>query len=273
MSAIFAAMRYGALPAFLTIIEYGPAMPFIGLGLHFLIAIFFAIHAVRNRRQMYWLLILFSFPLLGSLAYFVAEYLPASRLERRGRMAGRAIQQSLDPGRDVREARCAFDLTPTAHNQMRLAGALLRAGEPEEAVRHYDACLNGPFAGDPEVILGAARAHVAHGQPAAAISLLAPLQSTSPDFRADEVGLALGRAYAAAGRQDDAGAAFAAVAERFGSVEARVELALWALANGKDALAQRELKEIAHARRHMATHTRALHRDLFRRLDAASAEK
>ena len=248
-------------------------MPFVGLGLHFLIAIFFAIHAVRNRRQLYWLLILFSFPLLGSLAYFVAEYLPASRLERRGRMAGRALQKSLDPGRDVREARSAFDLTPTAHNQMRLAAALLEAGESEEAVRHYDACLNGPFAGDPEVILGAARANAAHGQPAVAIALLAPLQSKHPNFRADEVGLALGRAYAAAGRPDDAGAEFEAVVERFGSVEARVELALWALANGKEAVAQRELKEIGHARTHMAKHTLDLHRELFRRLDAATAEK
>jgi len=244
-------------------------MPFIGLGLHFLIAIFFAIHAVRNRRQMYWLLILFAFPLLGSLVYFVTEYLPASRLERRGRMAGRAIQQSLDPGRDVREARRLFDLTPTAHNQMRLAAALLEAGESEEAVRHYEACLNGPFAGDAEVILGAARANAAHGQPAATIALLAPLKSKRPDFRADEVGLELGRAYAAAGRQDEAGAEFEAVVERFGSFEARVELALWALANGKETVAQRELKEIDHARTHMAKHTRELHRDLFRRLDAA----
>jgi len=244
-------------------------MPFIGLGLHFLIAIFFAIHAVRNRRQMYWLLILFAFPLLGSLVYFVTEYLPASRLERRGRTAGRAIQQSLDPGRDVREARRLFDLTPTAHNQMRLAAALLEAGESEEAVRHYEACLNGPFAGDAEVILGAARANAAHGQPAATIALLAPLKSKRPDFRADEVGLELGRAYAAAGRQDEAGAEFEAVVERFGSFEARVELALWALANGKETVAQRELKEIDHARTHMAKHTRELHRDLFRRLDAA----
>lgn len=109
-------------------------MPLIGLGLHFLIALFFAIHAVRNGRQLYWLLILFSFPLLGSLAYFVVEYLPASRLERRGRIAGRALQKSLDPGRDVREARSAFDLTPTAHNQMRLAAALLEAGDRKSVV-------------------------------------------------------------------------------------------------------------------------------------------
>ena len=248
-------------------------MPFLGLGLHFLIALFFAIHAVRNRRQLYWVLILFSFPLLGTLAYFVVEYLPASRLERRGRIAGRALQQSLDPGRDVRAARHAFDLTPTAHNRMRLAAALLGAGESEEAARHFDACLNGPFAGDPEVILGAARAHAAHRQPAAAVALLAPLQSKHPNFRADEVGLALGPAYAAVGRQDDAGAEFGAVVDRSGSVEAHVELALWAFANGKEAVAQRELKEIEHARAHMAKHTRELHRELFRRLDAATASK
>jgi len=248
-------------------------MPFLGLGLHVLIALFFAIHALRNRRQMYWLLILFAFPLLGSLAYFIVEYLPASRLERHGRTAGRAIQKSLDPGRDVREARRVFDLTPTAHNQMRLAAALLEAGESEEAVQHYDACLNGPFAGDPEVILGAARAHAAHGQPAAALALLAPLRSKHPDFRADEVGLELGRAYAANGQQDEAGAEFEAVVERFGSIEARVELALWALANGQEAVAQRELKEIGHARTHMEKHARELNRDLFRRLDAATAVK
>ena len=246
-------------------------MPLAGLGLHFLIALFFAIHALRNGRQMYWLLILFSFPLLGSLAYFVAEYLPASRLERQGRIAGRALQKSIDPGRDVRDARRVFDLTPTAHNQMRLAAALLDAGQSDEAVQHYDACLRGPFAGDPEVVLGAARANAAHGRPAAAIALLAPLQDKQPGFRFDEVGLALGRAYAANNQPAEAGTQFEAVVARFASIEARVELALWARANGNDAVAQRELQEIAHARKHMEKHTRDLHRELFRRLDAATA--
>jgi hypothetical protein len=246
-------------------------MPIVGLGLHFLIALFFAVHALRNGRQMYWLLILFSFPVLGSLAYFVAEYLPASRLQRQGRIATRALQKTIDPGRDVREARRAFDLTPTAHNQMRLAAALLGAGQSDEAVQHYDACLRGPFAGDPEVILGAARANAAHGQPAAAIALLASLQTRQPGFRADEVALALGRAYAANNQQLEAGGQFESVVERFGSIDARVELALWAIANGKDDVAQRELQEIAHARKHMEKHTRDLHRDLFRRLDGAIA--
>lgn len=248
-------------------------MPFIGLGLHFFIALLFAIHALRTGRQLYWLLILFSFPLLGSLAYFVVEYLPSSRLERKGRIAARAIHRNIDPGRDVREAQRAFDLTPTAHNQMRLAGALLAAGQTAQAVEHYEACLRGPFAGDASVILGAAHAYIANGQPAAAITLLESLQARQPGFRPDDVGLLLGGAYAGAGRQDDAGAQYEAVVASFGGIEARVELALWALANGKDALAQRELSEIEHARRHMTAHTRSLHQALFKRLDAAADKK
>jgi hypothetical protein len=246
-------------------------MPILGLGLHLIVAIFFAIHAVRTGRQLYWLLILFSFPLLGSIVYFGVVFLPHSRIERRARLAGHALQKRLDPGRDVREAKQAFDLTPTAHNQMRLAAALLDAGQAADAVAQYDACLQGPFARDPEVILGAARAREANGQWEAAIALLSSLQAAQPAYRPQEVGLVLGRAYAACGRHAEAGAQFGAVVERYGSIEARVELALWALASHDEALAQRELAEISHARRHMTTYTLDLHHELFRRLDAAVA--
>jgi hypothetical protein len=51
-------------------------MPYIGLSLHILVAIYFAVHALKTGRQMYWLFILFSFPLLGLIAYFFVEYLP-----------------------------------------------------------------------------------------------------------------------------------------------------------------------------------------------------
>ncbi|MGH8856065.1 MAG: tetratricopeptide repeat protein [Telluria sp.] len=244
-------------------------MPILGLGLHLVVAIFFAIHAVRTGRQLYWVLILFSFPLLGSLVYFGVIFLPYSRIQRRARLAGQALQKRLDPGRELREARQAFDLTPTAHNRMRLAGALLEAGQAAEAVAQYQACLQGQFAGDAEVSFGAARAQAANGNPGAALALLAPLQSQQPGYRPVEVGLALGRAHAAVGQHYDAGGQFSALVERYGSIEARVELALWALASRDQVVAQRELEEIAHARRHMAKHTLGLHQELFRRLDAA----
>jgi hypothetical protein len=247
-------------------------MQIFGIGLHIIVAIFFAIHAVRERREMYWLLVLFAFPLLGSIVYFVAVFLPSSRLEHSAARAGRAIQASLDPGREVRDAQCAFELTPTAHNQMRLASALLDNGQAAKAVEHYEACLQGPFARDAELRLGAARAWLANAQPAQAIVALETLAREQPNFRPEPMGILLGKAYAAAGRQIEAGSQFATAAHRFGSLEARAELAIWALANGKPQVAEPELQEIERTRKHMPGHSRKLNAELFRRVDAARAQ-
>lgn len=43
-------------------------MTIFGIGLHILIALFFAIHAVRTGRELDWLFILFRLPLLGAIA-------------------------------------------------------------------------------------------------------------------------------------------------------------------------------------------------------------
>src|SRR5258706_3429260 len=139
-------------------------MPFLGLGLHILIALFFAVHAVRTGRPIYWLFILFSFPLLGSLVYFLVEFLPETRLNRDVGMAARTIAKSLNPGRELREARRAFDLSPTVQNRMRLAHALLAGGAASQALEHFDACLQGPFANDPEIRFRAARARLDNRQ-------------------------------------------------------------------------------------------------------------
>jgi hypothetical protein len=246
-------------------------MPIFGIGLHIVIAVFFAIHAVRSGRELYWLVILFMFPLLGSIVYFAVVFLPDARLQRGVRKAGSAIQQTLNPGREMREAQLAFDLTPTVHNQMRLAASLFDAGMIAQAVGHYDACLRGPFGGDAEIGVGAARAKLANGQPQEAIGILVSLRATQPNFRAEQVGLLLASAYAAADRDDEAGREYEELAQRFASVETRAELALWAIARGERELAERELKELAHARKHMTKYTRRLHQPFFKRLDAASA--
>ena len=247
-------------------------MPFLGIGLHIIVAVFFAIHAVKSGRELYWLVILFMFPLLGSVVYFAVVFLPDARLQRGVRRAGAVIDRAVQPGRAVREARAAFELTPTAANQVRLAVLLLESGESDniaEAARLYDACLRGPFAGDADIQLGAARAQLANGEAAAAIGLLVTLRAAQPGFRPEQLGLTLAEAYGAAGRHADAGIEYEALAHRYGSIEARAGLALWALANSRRDLAERELAEIALVRRHMNKHARSQYQALFRQLDAA----
>lgn len=246
-------------------------MAIFGIGIHILIAIFFAVHAIRTGRELYWVVILFMFPLLGSVVYFFVAFLPAMRDNRGMRKATAAVARTLDPGRALREARQAFDMTPTAQNQMRLANALFEAGQLEEAVRHYDACLSGPFANDAEINLGAAQAKLAFGQVQQAVDILTALRSRSPTFRPEQAGLLLAKAHAAAGRHAEAGQEFADVVQRFGSVEARAEYALWAISQQRRDIADHEVRELEHARRHMAKYTMELYADLFRRLDAEYA--
>jgi hypothetical protein len=244
-------------------------MPILGLGVHFLIALFFAVHAVRTGRPLYWLFILVSFPMLGSLVYFLGIYLPQSRLEHSLVKAGAAVRKSLDPGRDMREAQHAFDLTPTAHNQTRLANAMLEAGMYAQAVDQFESCLCGPFKDDPEIRFAAAKARLANQQAERAIAALTELRKTHPTFREEQVALELAKSYAAAGMHADAAMAFADVVGRFAGIEARAEYALWALSRRDQAVADAQLKELNHSRKHMNKYTRSLHQEMFKRIDGA----
>jgi hypothetical protein len=246
-------------------------MPFVGLGLHFLVAIYFAIHAVRSGQQTYWLFILFSFPLLGSIVYFLAIYLPDSRLERGARKVVARAARALDPTRELREARAAFEYTPTAQNQMRLATALLEAGQADEAATNYEACLKGPFAKDLDIRWGAARAWLASGRAAQAVAQLQAIRAQDDSFRTEEVSLALGRALAENGRPAEARHEFESALARFGSFEARAEYAIWATLNGERELATRLHTEIQQAMARWNRHTRELNQATLQRLQAASA--
>ncbi|WP_411879524.1 hypothetical protein [Polaromonas sp. YR568] len=244
-------------------------MPFIGLGLHFIVALFFAVHALRSGQQLYWLIILFSFPMLGSIVYFLAIYLPDSRLERGARKVVAAAAKTLNPTRELKEAHAAFDYTPTAQNQMRLAAALLEAGQALEAAQNYDACLKGPFAADLEIRLGASRAYFACERYAEAITHLEFIRKTDPAFRAEQVSLLLAQSLAGAGRSADARAEFEAAVDRFGSFESRAEYAIWAAAAGDTATSARLQVELQRSMDRWNRHTRELNKPLLRRLNAA----
>ncbi|MGZ3239297.1 MAG: tetratricopeptide repeat protein [Burkholderiaceae bacterium] len=244
-------------------------MPFVGLGLHIFVALFFAIHALRSGQNMYWLIILFSFPLLGSIAYFIVIFLPSSRIERGAKSVVRAAVKALDPTRELREARDAFEYTPTAQNQMRLSAALLEAGLVEEAAANYESCLKGPFAADLEIRFGAARASMECQRYAQAIAHLQSISASTPSFRPEQVALLLARALGSAGRTDEAKAEFESAVERFGSFEARAEYAIWAAASNDRDTVTRLKAEIEQATKRWSRHTRELNAPLLRRLSAA----
>lgn len=243
-------------------------MAILGIA-HILIALFFAVHAIRSGQQLYWVVILFMFPALGSVVYFFAIYLPNSKLDHGARKVVKAAARSLDPGRDLREARQAYEFTPTAQNQMRLASALLADGKADEAATTYEACLNGPFSGDLEIRFGAAQATLASGRAAASVAHLQTIRSKDQNFRAEQVLLLLAQALGAAGRQDEARAAFEEVLSRHNSFTVQAEYAIWAAGVGDADRARQLYAELQRTMDRWASHTRDLNQPLIRRLNAA----
>ena len=187
---------------------------FAGLGLHVFIAVFFAIHAVRTGQQMYWLIILFLFPLMGSAVYFFAIFLPGFRLHHGARRAVSAAAKVLNPQGEMREAQAAFEDLPTAQNQIHLAEAQFELGLFEEAAKNYEACLKGPFATSLEIRFGAARAFVECKRYGEALVHLEAIQSLDQAFRLEAVLLLLARSYAGVGRTAEARSKFESVVER-----------------------------------------------------------
>ena len=242
-------------------------MPFLGLGLHVLIALFFAVHAMRHGKQMYWLLILFSFPLLGSIVYFVVEYLPASRMQRTAGKVANAAIGFFDPAREYRAAAEAYDLAPTAQNKLRLARAALDRGQAADAVGHYRDALKGPLASDPELQFGLASALLAAGGATAgrdALQALHTLRSTRDDYRKDEVAVLTARALAADNQQAEARQAFEDALGRYNTVEARARYIAWLAQQGDTAGAQRQWDELQQAARHWNSHARSVNREWMR---------
>ncbi len=235
-------------------------MPFFGIGLHLLVAVFFAVHAVRTRQEMYWLFILFMFPLLGSLVYGIAVWLPEARAHRGVRQAGQKVRQLLDPGRELREARTAHADSPSVGNHLRLADALLASGQAAEALPLFDQALAGLYAGDPDIRARKARALLESGRASEARDLLDALIAEKPDYRSPIAHLTYARAVAAAGDRDKAHEEFAVLVDYFPGLEARARYATllrdWGETERARALAAESLRIAQRLPAHTRTHER-----------------
>lgn len=229
-------------------------MHILGLGLHVIVALLFAIHAIRNGRELYWLLILFMFPLLGSLVYAFAVFIPEMRHSRGLRRVVRGVQRTLDPGAELRAARAGHEVSPTVANRLRLADALVGGGSAAEAIPHYRACLQGVYRDDPQIEVKLALALLESGDAPGARSLLDALIAREPDFRSREGHLTYARAVAECGDRDAARTEFEALMRGSAALDIPAwyggYLRQWGDADAARALADEALRHVARLNRH-----------------------
>lgn len=239
--------------------------------LHVLLALFFAVHAVRSGREMYWLFLLFIFPLLGSVVYAFAVWLPEQRSSRALRVVTRAAGNLLNPGHELREARQALEASDTPAQHLRLADALLDMGQAEQALEHYTQSRRGVHADDPEVEVRHAQAMLEAGQPEAARQLLEQLIQRRPDFRSPRGHLTYARAVAGCGDRSLAREEFEAVIEGYAGLEARARYAEALLEWGELEEAVKAASVGLKLAERMPAHARELNAEWRRRLKRVAA--
>lgn len=235
-------------------------MPFLGIGLHVAIAVFFAAHALRNGHDRYWLMILFAFPGLGSLVYALVIFLPSLRHSRHGRQLERGVRRALDPTRELRQAQHAFEDAATTDNRLRLADALLHAGRASEAATQYESCLRGIHQGDADIQVRLARALLESGHATAARELLDSLIARRPDFRSQDGHITYARAVAAEGNRAKAREEFDALLEYANGFEAHAFYASLLVEWGDTRRAQSVCETVITRVKRMPGYARGLHK-------------
>jgi hypothetical protein len=252
-------------------------VPIFGLGLHVIVALLCAVHVLRTGQERYWLLVLFIFPLLGSLIYALAVVLPQLSESRGGRRVVRGIRQSLDPGRELREAQVEFEHSATIANRVRVADALHGAGRHGEAIEAYREALRGVHSDDPDIQVKLARALLDAGRPEEARERLEALIREQPEYKSPQGHLIYARALAASGDRAKAREEFEALIGYFAGIEPRARyveiLRVWGEGEAADALVEESLRHIKHmpagSRRLNEAWIRSLKR-APKRLDGAS---
>ena len=109
---------------------YFQYLSIFGVGVHVLIALCFAIHAIRNGQPFFWLWILFVFPFFGSVVYLMAVYLPQSRMPYQAHILSKKALHVLQPNRAINQAKTQYESIPSVENAVRYAEYLYSLARP-----------------------------------------------------------------------------------------------------------------------------------------------
>jgi hypothetical protein len=218
-------------------------LPILGLVI-LLVQIGCAVHVVRTGRPYWWIYLIVFVPIVGMAAYIIAELLPDFMQSQTARQARSGMERAINPGKALRAAMRAAEITPTVENKAALAEQYLLAARPTEAAALYRESLTGIHATDPGIMLGLAQALFAQGDAAQTQRVLEELRQANPGYHSPEGHLLYARSLEQQGKMDEALDEFRALAAYYPGQEARCRYAMMLQSQGRGAEARKIFEEI-----------------------------
>jgi hypothetical protein len=222
------------------------------------------VHCIKTGRNTIWvyvLVVLITFPFVGSMVYFGAEILPGLLKSRTSQRAMRGIRSTLDPEGNLRKYENEMQVTGNVASRQRYADELVKLERAAEALPIYQNCLTGVFQDDPKLLLGYAYAQFAAGDPAATRRTLDELIRKNPDFKSADGHLLYARAVEAEGDVTKALSEYATLAGYYPGAEAGVRYARLLNKVDQRPLAQQTLKALLDRAKYAPAHYRKAQRE------------
>lgn len=170
----------------------------IMVGLLAILDAYCAWHIYSTGRPKWWFAVIFAFPGIGALAYFLFEIIPGTRggvqAARNINHAIDGIARAMDPEKELRRRIAELELNPSIDNKLALAQECMASGMAAEAVKLYDTCLTGPFEKDPNIRFQLLAASLAAGEFAGAVQHADHLLTQHHGYKPAEVKLYKARA-------------------------------------------------------------------------------
>ncbi len=199
-------------------------MPYLGI-LTLIVQIFLAVHAARTGRY-WWVFIIIIFPMIGSIIYLFAEYLPEMQNNSSYRKAGSLVTKAIDPGRKIREFQRQLEITDSLKNRENLAEAYYQAGRFQEAIDLLEKSLQGQHRNDPFLLKGLCHSWFALGNYENARYYLAQLAKAEEGKLSDPMRLLRARTHEGLNDFEAALEEYAALSSSYPGEEARCRHAL-----------------------------------------------
>ena len=214
------------------------------------------VHVIKTGRNQLWIWALALLPLVGPLAYIVAEIIPQLFGSRTARRAQSGVRRMIDPDQALRRASAEVEISGNVDARRRLAEEHMERAQYGSAIEVYQSGLKGIFEHDPTLLLGLARAYFGNSDFAQARATLERLEQQNPDFKSVDAQLLYARTLESLDALDEAERAYAMLAPGYPGAEARLRYGLLLKRRGKTAEAARVLKDLLDGARLGPVHYR-----------------
>lgn len=234
-----------------------------------LVQVALVVHVVKTGRNTIWIWIIVMLPLAGTLAYLIVEVLPGLS---RGN-AGRKMSTVINPNRDINAASRQYSISDTTENTKRLAEEYFAKGDYADAKSHYQKCLSGPYATDPNLMFGLAKSDYELANFNDVKATLDNLIAANPDFKNQDAHLLYARTLVSLGQTSDALHEFEVLHQYYAGPEASFYYAECLASVDKKLEAQEILQQILDKAELSGTHYSKMHKEMLKRVKKALSEQ